>query len=133
VADLTKNPIGADLKAVSGSLDAERSLSEERRGKFRRRGLEESDGIRIREQRGRCRGYRLIAAVSAVDVRAAPVGCQLEGLVDNCKNLPPPGGGSVRRRVLPLTLTASNMEVGPGPRKRLFCSSASIQAPILLS
>ena len=50
----------------------------------------------------------MITAACAVEVRGALVRCDLECLVENFEDVPPPGGGSSARHVLPDTDSVQN-------------------------
>lgn len=104
--DLAQNAIGTDLKSVGASIEVGKTISEEWSGEFDRRRIQE----RARFGRQHCRScctHRVIAGKGAVQVCGALNGRELERVVENLEDLPPPGGGSGRRRALLQSLRAS--------------------------
>ena len=103
--DLAQNAIGADL-SVGASIEVRKTISEEWRGEFGRRRIEERACFGRQHCRGCCT-HRVIAAKGTVQVCGALNGRELECLVENLEDVPPPGGGSGRRCALLQSLRAS--------------------------
>ena len=106
--DLVENAVGSDLSTICRSIGVEGETSEEGRRKFRCRGLEESVRFGISQYSGRSGAHIVISGARTFDMCYALVGFELESLVENFEDLPPPGSGSSRRRVLPDTDSVQN-------------------------
>ena len=95
--ELADDAIHADARARRALVGLRGEIMQERRREFRGGRVEHRRSVGVRQQTGHFGTERGIAAAGAPHEQLSPLGGQVERLVENVEDLPPPRGGTGSR------------------------------------